>query len=339
MRLFLGVRLVCAELLAALVVTAPAYAMPSSRLVYVRGEGAEACPEAMELRLAVLHRLGYNPFEPNAKQSILVQLRLERERLHANVELIDEQGLSRGSRNLDAPNNSCEELITAAALSISLAIDPERALAQTETPKPAQIRIEPAELPPNTQSFEPETKDAAASMEPATVAPERAMTRELTLSLHGTNGALARPTMGAALGFRLQRVRWSLALEAHADLPVSRSLDPRSTDARFTTWLLMGTLAPCLRVAPLRICGLFGLGVLGASSSGVRHQNADQVAYAAVGLRLGTDGRVSRRLSLGLHVDFLTALSSYRAEFGNSVIWEPNRLAGLFGLDAAWDML
>ncbi len=180
MRLFLGSLIVGLELLAASVVTMPAYAMPSSRLVYVRGEGAEARPEAMELRLAVLHRLGYNPFEPNAKPSILVQLRHDGERLRANVELIDEQGLSRGSRHLDAPTNSCDELITAAALSISLAIDPEHAQAQTEVPKPARGRIEAATMPPTTLSYEPETKEAGASIEPLPVTPPSTTTRELT---------------------------------------------------------------------------------------------------------------------------------------------------------------
>jgi hypothetical protein len=161
-----GPRLGSLLLGAALLLAAPSLlALPKTRLVYVRGAGAEACPESMELRLAVLHRLGYNPFDPNAKESIVLLIRQQDATLQATVELIDDQGLSRGTRLLDAPTQSCDELIAAAALSISLAIDPERALSSREPPKraterpaltaanpssPAAQELPPPLLPPTT---------------------------------------------------------------------------------------------------------------------------------------------------------------------------------------------
>lgn len=46
---------------AAMVFVAPsAEASPSARLVYVRGAGAEACPDEATLRGAVKQRLGYD---------------------------------------------------------------------------------------------------------------------------------------------------------------------------------------------------------------------------------------------------------------------------------------
>lgn len=317
---------------AALLAASFASAVPSSRLVYVRGEGAEACPQAIELRLAVLHRLGYNPFDPNAKSSILVQIRRDQERLRATVDLLDDQGLSRGSRYLDAPTNSCDELITAAALSISLAIDPERALAQPENPQSTERHIESESTSSDASGKHVTPAVTASPHPPAARTPTR---RELVLSLHGASRALVEPNLGLDIGLGLRREHWSLSLEGRADLPVSSAV---GADARLTTWLFMGVLAPCLRAAPLRFCGLLGYGLLGASSTGVQHPKDDKASYAAFGLRLGTEHRVSRRLRLGVHVDALASLSTYRAELGNSVVWESNRLSGLFGLDVAWDI-
>jgi len=312
----------------------------TSRLVYVRGEGAETCPEAMELRLAVLHRLGYNPFDPNAKQSILVQLRRDAERLRATIDLIDAEGRSRGSRYLDAPTNSCDELIGAAALSISLAIDRERALVPSESPKPTEKLKEPAALPTETPNHASMPNGAVETPAPARIARIRRTRRELTLSLHGSSQVLVAPTVGMDLGFGLRRDYWSLTLESRAELPVSRDIRTHRsvTTGSLTTWMLAATVVPCLRGTTLRFCGLLSAGVIGGSSSGVLRPDTDQATYAAVGLRLGTERRVSRRLRLGVHIDCLASLLTYSTKLGGSTVWESNRLASLFGLDAAWDI-
>jgi hypothetical protein len=320
---------------AAALFASSAKAVPSSRLVYVRGEGAEICPEAIELRLAVLHRLGYNPFDPSAKLCILVQVRQNGEKLRATVELLDEQGLSRGTRHLDAPIDNCAELITAAALSISLAIDPERALTHSDEPRPTDKRTVPNVPAPDARIDETATLKTPSSTVPAPTKERRSTHGEFVLSLHGASHALVKPNLGLDVGLGLRREHWSLSVEARTDLPVTRAV---GDEARLTTWLVMGAVAPCVRGAALRFCGLLGYGVLGASSSGVRHPKDDHASYATVGLRLGTERRVARRLRLGVHVDALTSFSTYQANLGNVTIWESSRLSGLFGFDVAWDI-
>jgi hypothetical protein len=314
---------------AILAVAATALALPKTRLVYVRGEGAEGCPEAMELRLAVLHRLGYSPFDPNAKESIVLFIRREDDRLKAGVDLIDEQGLSRGSRFLDAPAKSCDELIAAAALSISLAIDPERAMANAPSPTPK--RAPP--MPPTPSEPESPLPEASPQIEAPVIAAAKPIRPELVVSLHGESGALVAPTLGTTLGLGLRRGAVSLSLEGRVDLPVSI---PVGRQGSLTTWLLSGNLVPCVRGTALRFCGVAGYGRLSASTSAVTYPRSDHAWYGTLGFRLGTEVPVSRNLRLGVHVDMLASLATYQADLGSNAVWTSNRLSGLFGLDGAW---
>ena len=97
------------------------------RLVYVRGTGADDCPAEVDLRLLVMARLGYDPFSPQASRVVISRVETRGEQLVSNLEVIDQGGMSTGQRELTAKPGRCGELARALALSISLAIDPDRA--------------------------------------------------------------------------------------------------------------------------------------------------------------------------------------------------------------------
>lgn len=101
-----------------------ACAFPTTRLTYQRGTGAEHCPDEAVLRKAVSARLGYDPFFPWADRTIVARIEADRGIVRGSVELLDEQGVVRGSRKLHAKENQCEELVSGMALAISIAIDP-----------------------------------------------------------------------------------------------------------------------------------------------------------------------------------------------------------------------
>jgi hypothetical protein len=61
-------------LLAGALTASSARAAPTSRLTYVRGPGAEKCPDEAELRRAVAERLGYDPFFPAANRTIVAEI-------------------------------------------------------------------------------------------------------------------------------------------------------------------------------------------------------------------------------------------------------------------------
>src|ERR1700690_511548 len=107
-----------------------ACANPLARLVYVRGQGAEQCPEPMALRVAVVARLGYDPFSATASKIVLVGIEKKGGELRARVDLANAEGSIQGVRELSAPLEHCFDLIRAMALSVSIAIDPAGALAR-----------------------------------------------------------------------------------------------------------------------------------------------------------------------------------------------------------------
>ena len=106
-------------------------------LDYRRLAGAERCPSRMQLEKEVAEILGRPPFAKSARRTVQCTLRGEKEALHARVQLID--GRSRkvlGVRELSGTGPSCEELGSATAFAIALAIDP---LAKPPPPRPSVV--------------------------------------------------------------------------------------------------------------------------------------------------------------------------------------------------------
>src|SRR6185369_6255773 len=104
--------------------------------------GAERCVDEEGLRRAVAARLGYDPFFPWAKVSVVAHVRKDPGAYRAEVTLVDEGGVSRGTRALSSEGDDCAPLVGALALSISLALDP---LSLTRSAPPPE---EPKRAPP-----------------------------------------------------------------------------------------------------------------------------------------------------------------------------------------------
>src|SRR5580658_7755914 len=145
-----------------LTATQLALATPSARLVYSRGPGAESCPDEAALRKAVASRVGYDPFFAWAEKTIVASLlRVDPKGFVARVHLVDGAGVEHGSRELRS-DQTCADLLDAAALAIAIAIDPlllaplpqhqeaapEEAPAQTPKPFVDSARTHPPAAPP-----------------------------------------------------------------------------------------------------------------------------------------------------------------------------------------------
>src|SRR6188472_4541113 len=96
MRWGLAIRLTIATALSSLA----AFASPSAKLVYVRGTGAETCPEEADLRRAVATRIGYDPFFPVAQKTVIAQVSKVSAGYRARVQIVAEDGTVRGEREL-----------------------------------------------------------------------------------------------------------------------------------------------------------------------------------------------------------------------------------------------
>jgi hypothetical protein len=109
----------------------------AAQLSYLRGPGAQLCPEEAFLREAVAAELGYDPFAENARRKVSATIEREGSRLRAHVEIHDAQGRPQGARDLTTETLDCNELVSSIALAVSIAIDP-RAAAQSRPPAPAR---------------------------------------------------------------------------------------------------------------------------------------------------------------------------------------------------------
>src|ERR1700733_3558820 len=118
----------------------------SSRLVYVRGPGAEQCPGEQAIRAAVRTRLGYDPFFPWAHDALFVDVTHTGGTFHVELKLVDADNLQRGARSLTVKGTDCGAVVDALALTISLTIDPDSVTRGTQ----------PAPPPPPAAPSEPE---------------------------------------------------------------------------------------------------------------------------------------------------------------------------------------
>ncbi|MGO8971291.1 MAG: hypothetical protein ACLQDQ_17185 [Myxococcaceae bacterium] len=118
--------------------------------------GAHSCPSDKELRRAVSSILGYWPFDANARRRVSAVLSTEGGTFHARIQLRDAHThKSLGVRVLAAPGPTCEELGSAMALAIALAIDP---LAQ---PPPSRVRSGPPVPPASSLATAPSVEAAS----------------------------------------------------------------------------------------------------------------------------------------------------------------------------------
>jgi hypothetical protein len=321
-----------ALLLAAGTVRAAPTASPtrSARLVYVRGRGASLCPGEPAVRDAVTRRLRYDPFQPDATRTVTATVDARGGKLHADVELGDEQGEVAGSRHLEAGLADCDELVAAMALAIAIAIDPQSQLRPpvpappppsppVDASSPVATAPRPIAAPPRAPVVELIPPPLPALLgEPVALPAGDPLRFRAGLALLGAAGSTPRPTLGLALMGGVRRQWFSAAIEARADLP--RSTDA-ATGGAVSGQLLELTFAPCFHRSWVLACALGSLGALRGVGSGVPEPRTDMTAFGAVGLRLGGEVPVGRVLALTASGDLAAMLPRAALDLRGSAVW------------------
>ena len=323
-----------------------AHAAESSRLSYVRGNGADECPDERALRLAVAIRLGYDPFVAWANTTIHAQVARDGSKLRARVYLAGEDGRARGSRELVGGLGECDQLIAAMSLAISIAIDPLSSNRANDSPNAvasAQAAPEPtdrdpaAEAPPAVAAERQQRGGTdEAQVPPGAAAPKG--TNDLPLRWYGGLGGIVSAgtapnyATGVAAFARLQMGISSLGLEARYDLPAAASAVTVNGDVRSS--LLLVSVEPCLWVRAFAFCGLASVGSLYGSGSGVAVTHEQSALYFAAGGRAAFQLPVAKMLSLRLHADLVGNVTSVTLAINGENVWRAPPLAVAAGLDA-----
>jgi hypothetical protein len=227
-----------------------------ARLVYFVDPTATGCPSADEFRAAVSARAGHELFGEPSDVPIDVTLRRTDATYVATVGLPEAPGTAAATRELRS-ETGCAELATAAALVVSIALDPESVL-----------RAPPAAPPP-------------APPTPPTAPASRSWRAFIGAGPRGAWGLTPEPTAGLALSASAMSERLSFGVE------LGGFLDNEARYARGSVSVLPLTLTflPCGMAAHVELCAVARLGLLRGTGAGFTEDDSTWKAFGAAGLR------------------------------------------------------
>ncbi|MBN2193616.1 MAG: hypothetical protein JW751_12435 [Polyangiaceae bacterium] len=177
----------------------------ATQLRWVRDAAAEGCISEMELRHAVQRRLSRDPFAGTPNQWLEGVVSREQESWSARIFERDASGRTLGTRSLRDAGASCRGLDAGIVLAVTLLIDPDAVLTETEvgtvsgataTSDPASAGVAfPAEAPtPPVVAAEPPVAQLLGPTPAATDAPRRGSGGKANGSTPGAQAA--RPSPG-----------------------------------------------------------------------------------------------------------------------------------------------
>jgi hypothetical protein len=302
---------------------ARAEASPSSKLVYIRGAGAEACPDEESLRKAVAARLGYDPFFPYAPQTVVAEVARDQGRFRGKIQIVAKDGKLRGARDLSTTEEDCAELVRTMGLAISIAIDD---LDVEETPKPEAPVAKPASEPPPFASEVPPPPTAQSSAPEPPKSPPKARA-DFTLSAGPTLslGTAPSPALGGsvalALGYRMVALRASF----RGELDASGSFSPGGT---VSTSTMLGGLEGCIRGAVPFVCAGAGLGRIATETSGIAHGHSDNGLLVTALVTAGARVSLARRWYFEPALEGAANFVEQRVEVDGRRVYTVPRIAG-----------
>jgi hypothetical protein len=314
-------------LCAALVCTSGvAASAPSARLVYSRSVGAESCPDEAALKRAVAARIGYDAFFPWAALTIIVRFARahDGDAFVASVEMVDSDAHSQGARELRAPN--CTALVDAAALTISIAIDPQSLAGPVQ-----HVEVVKPDPPPTLEPPIQREAEHAEVARPTPSTPPKESTRwSFVLSPLVGAGRSVSPAFGASLRIAARTTWWSVGAEGRFDVPVSANAEG---GGRIGSWLATGSVLPCTHFGPTFACAVFELGVMRASGFDVLQANTASSLWFAAGGRFGVERALSTRVFAGVHSDLLANLHRTTLRLNGFEAWVAPVLSATLGFD------
>jgi hypothetical protein len=313
----------------ALLAPSAALAAPGWRLVLLKDSSVEACVREAELQSAVVSRLGYDPFAGNSRALIVTRLTRQETQLVSSVEVFDESGASRGKRELTSGAVSCDDMTRALALSISIALDPDRTGVPSTEPTPAptvteaapvtapRLRDDAAGLPPAAEQAAPRVEPPRPDAVSAGSARQR-VAWSGSLTALSMIGVAPSPTFGAQLDLQRKWNDWALGVGARAVRSVSARVD---NDAELTTTLVAAEVEGCFQAGLVEYCGVALLGPTWARAGNVDAPRTAQGWFGAAGARLGLVAPLSASFSVLARAEALAVAWPIRAQVDGTTVW------------------
>ncbi|WP_437860449.1 hypothetical protein [Sorangium sp. So ce363] len=318
------------------------------RIEFIRGPGAEDCPDEQFLRAETARAMGgVDPYDAEAPFTMTASIERRRGKLAASLFLRDGDGHGRWADGFSA-RDDCKVLVTAMALSIALLLDDA-----SELPAPPVAPAKPASPPaPPEEPCSPERpcppKPAPApSSPPRTASPVRAPPRSSAPPVAGERfrwvaglGAVTGLGMtpglaaGPALSVGARWPAWSVALEVRALASLPKTIDK----VPMAVSLLTTNIALCHHRQILFACGLSEFGRLRASPDVPLGGASRLNLRAGLGARIGIDWPFSESFSTSGYTDVVhtlidTAIDRHPGAPGSErALWSAPNVSVAFGL-------
>ncbi|WP_437897459.1 hypothetical protein [Sorangium sp. So ce124] len=284
------------------------------RLEFIRGPGAEECPDEQLLRAETVRAMGgVDPYDAEAAFTMTASIERRRGKLAASMFLRDGDGHGRWFDGFSAYDD-CKVLVTAMALSIAVLLDDAAELAA-----PPGVPAKPASPPAPPE--EPCSPDRPCPPQPAhappppprTAPPVRAPPRSSALpripagrlswvaGLGAVTGLGMTPGVagGPALSFGARWPAWSVTLEVRGLASLSGNVE--AVDVSVST--LTTDVVFCLDRRSLFACGLAELGILHAAPNVPLNATSRLNLHSGFGARAGIEWPLSENLSARAHAD------------------------------------
>jgi len=306
-----------------------AAAAPTGRLIYSRASDVDSCPDEETLRHAVAARVGYDPFFAWARRTVVVNVVRRRQEFVATVNLIDEQSIAHGARELRT-GGECRELLDAVALAIAIAIDPQILAHPPESSAPV-----PPPPPPSTVIAAPPPVAAppASPVERGPSPPPSAAPTafEASIGLVASSGDAPNMAAGLSAGGAVRWAPVSVGLEGRVDAPATESA---TGGGQVSSQLVVVAVVPCRSFGPFAACAVVQGGAMRAWSNGVPDRRTAWTESWEVGGRAGVFVPVATNLFLRVRTDILGNLHRASLELRGTGVWPAAPVTSCIGVDA-----
>jgi len=296
-------------------------------LAYEWPADLDGCPDEAALRLAVIGRLRRDPFVRSAQRKILVRITRSNGSLVAVVS-VEEAGESRGQRRIET-RAGCAELASAAALAVSIAVDPVAGMGDPNDIE--ETKPEPAPVPKAKSG--PPPPGVKLALPP--IAREAQYEPFVRVAARGWAGAVPSLGAGPSLGVGFRRGAWSVALDALAVFPEKQSV--AGTTRAITVGLFAAQLSPCIHAANFRGCALLTSGALFAQGRGVAQPRSEWSWHATAGMGTGYSF-FAGKFSFTPLVEVALRLETAQLSISDQLVWTTPRALAAFGVELGYSL-
>lgn len=294
---------------------------------------APGCPSAARFKAIVTAQLGYDPFQENARERVVVQIESGGRALEGRIEWRNVDGGSIGEQAFPSRTGDCVELTRAMGFALALQIHLMATAVDETTPPPAT----PPQPPPAQTTF---PSPGAQLANPAPAAPEaHAPARGPTVLVGaGVSAGLGISPNIVGLGRLSVTAAWSHAAVELAGEVSSPSATSRPGGGGFSQEELLASLAGCGVLRSLSACAVGKIGELRVVGQGVDVPLATSGLELQAGLRLAASHSLGRRTSIIAHTEGLVRLARGAIMLDSMPVWITPRFAALFGVDIAFQL-